>query len=45
MTTGLRLDNGAGNYSFVGRVSPGLSAEHMDAPLQRLTTMLGERFE
>ena len=45
MTTGLRPDNGAGNYTFVGRMSPGLSLEQMNAPLQRLTAMLNERFD
>jgi putative ABC transport system permease protein len=33
-----------GNFSFVGRVAPGFHLGAFDAPLSRLTAMLGERF-
>ncbi|AHG90283.1 permease [Gemmatirosa kalamazoonensis] len=43
-STPMRPDNGAGNYTLVGRVAPGLDPGNMGPYVARLTAMLGERF-
>jgi predicted permease len=43
--TPLDPENTSGNYTFIGRVAPGVDVHHMEGPLAQLTRMLGERFQ
>jgi predicted permease len=45
MTRPLNPQGQNGSWTLVGHVEPGQDVRAMDAPLARLTTMLGERFE
>ncbi|MDQ3605176.1 MAG: ADOP family duplicated permease [Gemmatimonadota bacterium] len=37
-------ENNVGNYILIGRMNPGARIEGMAGPLERITTLLGERF-
>ncbi|HEU4564485.1 MAG TPA: ABC transporter permease, partial [Gemmatimonadaceae bacterium] len=45
LPTPLSMERRSGQYTFIGRLAPGQTIAGMGAPLARLTTMLGERFE